>query len=210
MASSLAEHTNDRFAKLTKVIENPLDMGALEDAISASRLPARTDNRCKIVWCGRLTRVKSPDRALATLKDLERQVPGRFHLTMIGDGPMREELEITTVRDGLADAVTFTGRVASPAPLMASCDLGLLTSDVEGYPNVIPEMLACGVRRVVTTDCAGGLDALPGVIVSSDKTPAALARQLLKAAKAQAAPAELRAVLEARRPERFFELLAAA
>ncbi|EFL89125.1 glycosyltransferase [Ahrensia sp. R2A130] len=210
MADSLAQHTKDRLAHLTRVIENPLDMEALEDAISASLAPTRTDNRCKIVWCGRLAEVKSPDRALATLAELDRMAPGRFHLTMIGDGPMRTELENRALHDGLQDAVTFTGRVASPAPIMAYCDIGLLTSDIEGYPNVIPEMLACGVRRVVTTNCAGGLDALPGVIISHDKTPAILATALLEASASQAAPPDLQVVLESRSPERFFERLLAA
>ena len=93
---------------------------------------------------------------------------------------------------------------------MAACDLGLLTSDVEGYPNVIPEMLACGVRRVVTTNCAGGLDALPGVVVCDDASPATLAHALLSAAEAQATPVDLKDVLAARRPEQFFQRLLAA
>lgn len=210
MAASLAQHTGDRFAAMTKVIENPLDMDALEQAIVASRNGPRTENRCKIVWCGRLAEVKSPDRAVKTVQALETLAPGRFHLTMIGDGPMRDTLSMQVSQASLESTVTFTGRVASPAPIMAQCDLGLLTSDVEGYPNVIPEMLACGVRRVVTTNCAGGLDALPGVVVSAETTPATLAQHLLEASSAKDASEDVLEVLIARRPERFLERLLAA
>ena len=210
MADSLHRHTQNRLKELTEVIENPLDIDALNLAVSASLQPERTDNRCKIIWCGRLAAVKSPDRALETFIALERAAPGRFHLSLVGEGPMREALEAVVASAGLQNSVTLTGRVSSPAPLMAACDLGLLTSDVEGYPNVIPEMLACGVRRVVTTNCAGGLDALPGVVVCDDASPATLAHALLSAAEAQATPVDLKDVLAARRPEQFFQRLLAA
>ena len=41
-----------------------------------------------------------------------------------------------------------------------------VTSAKEGFPNVILEMMACGLRGIVVTPCAGDLEQLPGVTVT--------------------------------------------
>jgi glycosyltransferase involved in cell wall biosynthesis len=47
------------------------------------------------------------------------------------------------------------GFVSDPVPVFASADLFALSSDYEGFGNVIVESLACGVG-VVFTDCQSG------------------------------------------------------
>jgi glycosyltransferase involved in cell wall biosynthesis len=49
---------------------------------------------------------------------------------------------------------------------MAACQYGLVTSANEGFPNVVIEMMACGLRKIVVTPCAGDLDQMPGVTVT--------------------------------------------
>ena len=87
------------------------------------------------------------------------------HLVMVGDGPLRGDLERAVSALGLTEHVTFAGHQKLPSSVFSRCPMGLLTSDVEGFPNVIPEMLASGVTHVVTTQCAGNLKEIPGVTV---------------------------------------------
>lgn len=200
MAASLSSGTNHRFATRTAHVPNPI---ALEPR--APKAPG--DSEVHIVWCGRLAPVKSPERAIRALAFVrETGLPAR--LTVIGDGPLRRDLERLADGIGVAGHVRFTGRIERPTDIMATADLGLMTSDVEGFPNVILEMLASGVRRVVTTDCAGGLAAIPGVTVAPSVEPGALAEALHAQANAAASP-DLPAYLRARSPAAFLEAIAA-
>ena len=49
---------------------------------------------------------------------------------------------------------------------MAACQYGLVTSSQEGFPNVVLDMMACGLRTIVMTPCAGDLDQLHGVTIT--------------------------------------------
>lgn len=157
MRRSVDENTAGRLKDKLKVISNPVDMPAIR-AAAAAPLPAAVEQRLQarphIVWCGRMIDVKNPMLAIDTLARLR----GQFGLVMIGDGPL-----LPAVRDyasllSLGEDVIFTGKLDNPFPYMAAAAKGLLTSRKEGFPNVVNEMLACGVGQVVVTDCAGDLD----------------------------------------------------
>lgn len=132
-----------------------------------------------VVYVGRLV----PEKGLRELLDaaamLAPQRP-RLRLALIGDGPMRAELEGRLAADPSL-------RVALPGALgpqevarwMAAADLVTLPSYSEGHPNVLVEALACG-RPVVATPVGGipeVVDADCGVLVPA-RDPAALAAGL--------------------------------
>jgi glycosyltransferase involved in cell wall biosynthesis len=182
MLQSLNRHTNNRFAARSVVIPNPIDLDRIDKAkreqtMVLDHIPATA---AKIVWCGRLVQVKAPVRALEVLRamlDLGRR---DIHLVMIGDGLLAAEVHDAVNRMELAGYVTLCGYQPNPLAIMARCNLGLLTSDTEGFPNVILEMLAAGVRCVVTTNCAGDLNAIPGVRVVAALSPGTLAQCLIE------------------------------
>ncbi|HEY5792078.1 MAG TPA: glycosyltransferase family 4 protein [Chthoniobacterales bacterium] len=116
----------------------------------------------RILWVGRLSVQKNPRLALESLAALG-DLPWELHV--VGDGPLRGELEDQSARLHLAERVTFHGWEDSPrvAELMRSSDLLLMTSLSEGFPMVVVEALAHGLP-VAATD----IPALRGVILPGE------------------------------------------
>jgi glycosyltransferase involved in cell wall biosynthesis len=103
----------------------------------------------RILWAGRLEPQKDFGLALQTLAALTRPA----HLTMLGDGSLRERCDAMIARLGLSDRVTRAGHVPNIDPYLADCDVLLMTSHYEGQPAVVGEALANGVP-VVSTNCS--------------------------------------------------------
>lgn len=76
-------------------------------------------------------------------------------LLILGEGELREALEAQVRELGLDDAVDLPGFAMETAPYYAHADLFVLSSDYEGFGNVIVEALEQGVP-VVSTDCPSG------------------------------------------------------
>ncbi len=104
-------------------------------------------------------------------------------LAIVGDGPLKAELEAMT--KPLAERVRLIARQPlERVPLyMAAADILVLPSHSEGTPNVVLEALASG-RRVVATSVGGVPDLITsdtlGALVPS-RDPAALANALVTA-----------------------------
>lgn len=112
------------------------------------------DASWNLVAVGRMYPQKRFDRLINVMAQLQ-TMPGRpVRLTILGDGPLRGELETLAANCGVADAVHFGGAVADTLPFLQLADAAVLTSDFEGTPNVVMEALACGLP-VVTTDAGG-------------------------------------------------------
>jgi glycosyltransferase involved in cell wall biosynthesis len=76
-------------------------------------------------------------------------------LIILGDGPLRQELERRAMELGIADRVIMPGFRLDPTPFYRSADLFVMSSDYEGYPLVLIEAMYCGVP-IVSTDCPTG------------------------------------------------------
>lgn len=76
-------------------------------------------------------------------------------LLILGDGPTRQELEGEIRMLKLGGDVFLPGSVEDPTPYYARADLCVMSSEVEGFGNVLVEALACGTP-VVSTDCPSG------------------------------------------------------
>lgn len=76
-------------------------------------------------------------------------------LVILGDGPLRTDLEQQAARLGIADDVDLPGFHPNPYPAMAAADVFVLSSRWEGSPGVLIEAMSCGTP-VVATDCPSG------------------------------------------------------
>lgn len=76
-------------------------------------------------------------------------------LMFVGDGPGRDALLSLAKELGVADRMILAGFQSDPTPFYSSADLFVLSSDYEGFGNVIVEALARGTP-VVSTDCPSG------------------------------------------------------
>ena len=76
-------------------------------------------------------------------------------LMLLGQGQLEADLRQQAQALGIADRVVFAGFHLDPTPFYLSADLFVLSSDYEGFGNVIVEALACGLP-VVSTDCPSG------------------------------------------------------
>lgn len=109
----------------------------------------------RLVSIGRLVEQKGQMALVEALALLRDRHPD-LHLTLLGDGPMRPDLERAIAAAGLGKAVTLAGWVDEPqvrAALAASHAL-VMPSFAEGLPMVVMEAMAAA-RPVVTTAIAG-------------------------------------------------------
>jgi N-acetyl-alpha-D-glucosaminyl L-malate synthase BshA len=95
-------------------------------------------------------RVKDVVRIFARIR---RAMPAR--LVMVGDGPDRPDAEAEARTLGVAEDVTFLGRLDSVAALLQASDLFLLPSQSESFGLAALEAMACGSPVVATR--TGGL-----------------------------------------------------
>jgi glycosyltransferase involved in cell wall biosynthesis len=105
----------------------------------------------RLITVGRLGEEKRIDRFLAILNRLHRQSAIKVKGIIIGDGPLRPQLEHRAQQIGLLpDVVEFRGAISDMAAAYREADILVLTSDWEGTPNVLLEAMASGLPVVAT------------------------------------------------------------
>ena len=66
-----------------------------------------------------------------------------FHLHLIGDGPLKKEIEGFVAEKNLTNKITFYGFVNDPLTYIQAADVLVLPSKIEGLPGVILEAMVC-------------------------------------------------------------------
>ena len=128
----------------TEIIPNALTplTGNVDSFVSDVNTPSSTN--LSIGYIGRLSQEKRPHLLLETLRAL----PDDAHLSVVGDGVLRPELE-DAGKDLMANGrLKFLGRQVSSRNLYTPYQVTLLTSLYEGCPMTALESLACGVPCV--------------------------------------------------------------
>lgn len=144
--------------KRIHIVANPVDSDRIRESIKWPMRPR--GNEVRFVAMGRLVFQKGFDRLIDWFAEFNKPA----HLVILGEGPMRLELEAQIMRANLVERVTLFGHAEVPWQHLADADAFLLSSRWEGMPNAALEALALGVPVIACSE-AGGIVELP------DETP---------------------------------------
>lgn len=114
------------------------------------------DGTPEVLMVARLDRPKDPLLAVDAFAQL-REHP--WHFTLVGDGPLRAQVEARLSERGLADRVTLAGTVRDVPQRLANSDVFLLASRREGLPLSVLEAMRAQLP-VVSTDAGGVREAV--------------------------------------------------
>jgi glycosyltransferase involved in cell wall biosynthesis len=161
------------------VINNPVDV----EQISAMARQGPTPFMCvpgtlQLVAAGRLDYQKGFDLLIDALSILD---DASVYLTILGEGPLRDQLERQVVECGVMGRVQFGGFQANPYVWFAHADAFVLASRYEGFPNVVLEALTCGTP-VIAMPAPGGvreiLEGVDGCVIAESLSAESLARAI--------------------------------
>ena len=167
------------------VINNPVDMDRVRQLAAAPLEtgfePTRGEDGAapiQLVAAGRLSSEKGIDLLIEALALCGNP---RLRLTILGEGPLRGDLERLARDKGVSQQVRFAGFQKNPYPFFARADAFVLSSRFEGFPNVVLEALACGTP-VIAMPAPGGvkeiLEGMPGCVLAESVSAESLAEAI--------------------------------
>jgi glycosyltransferase involved in cell wall biosynthesis len=143
-----------------EVIYNPLSSPPPPtDAECMAATSAWKRGAARILAVGSLKHEKNFPLLIRAFSHVTRQRPAR--LVILGEGPLRAELETIAAREGTAEHMLLPGFATNPQPWYETADVFVLASDFEGFGNVLVEAMRTGIK-VVSTDCGGPREILDG------------------------------------------------
>ena len=149
---------------------NPIDDASVRRFGAETADIERPSDGLLMVSVGRL----SPEKGFSRLFEQLKRLKGdgyNFHFWMIGDGPLRQQLEQQAQQLGLHEQVAFLGRQSNPHRYTAQADLFVCSSFTEGYSTACTEAIMLDVP-VLTTSVSGAKEIIDeadcGMLVDMD------------------------------------------
>lgn len=133
-----------------RTIQNPVDISTIKSHLNGQSNPYGEEY---ILCAGRLNRQKRFDIAIRAYADSA--LRGKIKFIIIGEGSERENLEKLVIELGGESDILLPGVVDNPFLYMRWARFFVLSSESEGFPNVLIESLACGTPAIAT-DCETG------------------------------------------------------
>lgn len=155
-ARLLADHPATRVHAVSQAVARSLEPGSV-DVIgngwrSVPRVRRRTGDRCRLLCVSRL----APEKGVHLLLQALHQVGGGdWTLQVVGDGPLRGQLERLSESLGLSPRTGFAGWIEDVTAHYSSADILVVPSLREGAGLVVAEGMSAGLAVVATT--AGGI-----------------------------------------------------
>ena len=199
--------------RMFEVVHNPVPLRPYPDNLQLKPVETlwATPRGARILSVGRLKPVKNQALLLHAFAKMKHP---NAKLMFVGAGTGEANLRALAAELSVSDNVIFAGFYTDPTPFYQTADLFVLSSNYEGFGNVIVEALACGTP-VVATDCPSG----PAEILENGeygrlvpvRDPQALAQAMQEALTASHDPALLKRRADDFAPaivaKRYLELL---
>jgi N-acetylgalactosamine-N,N'-diacetylbacillosaminyl-diphospho-undecaprenol 4-alpha-N-acetylgalactosaminyltransferase len=138
---------------VTHVVPNPINMrkiGSLANFGNENAFDFKKE-KFYIAYLGRLIRLKNVHDIIASMSKLNDNI----ELLIIGDGDERQSLVGVANSFNISSRVHFVGSSKNPFAILKHCNLLVLASNMEGFPNVLIEGMACGCA-IISSDCKSG------------------------------------------------------
>jgi len=157
-------------------------IGPMPEGLSTPEDLKPFEDSHKIIYAGSLTRRKGVEYLIRAFSKLE--TPEKWLLVIVGDGPLRADLEKLVEELGLSEHVRFLGaKPISQVPhYIHASDLFVLPTLFDGWGAVLNEAAALG-RAIVSTDQCGAAYHLIEPGVNGYRVPAGNADALADALK---------------------------
>ncbi|KUM32129.1 hypothetical protein AQ436_03225 [Arthrobacter sp. EpRS66] len=130
-------------------LEKPLRWSTLEDSVHTFSGEGLT----VFANMARLSPEKGQMKLLEAFAQVHEQHPDT-RLLLIGDGPLRTDLETEVDARGLAGKVAITGLLSNPFPTLKTADCFVFSSDYEGQGLAMVEAMMLGLPAI-STDVVG-------------------------------------------------------
>ncbi len=171
-----------------RVLPNVLDVDGFDQESAPMKDRGESDadpRRVRVIFVGRLMPVKRVDRLLRALAIARSEVP-ELTVLIVGDGPERERLAaLAADLSLLPEGVEFAGRRDDIPALLRQSQVLVLTSDDEGFPNVLLEAMAARLPVLTTPAGDAGIvvqDGVTGCVVPFNDIQG-MARNLVRLAR---------------------------
>lgn len=117
----------------------------------------------RILFVSRLIERKGLQFLIPQLPKIEKECGRKTVLTVVGDGPYRQELELIAQQCQVKHLIEFAGQKEKSelAQYYANADVFVLPSKKEGMPNVVLEAMSFGLP-IVMTPCEGSEELIQG------------------------------------------------
>lgn len=138
-------------------------LGIIPNPVKPMVRPAAVEPEPVILGVGRLYPQKRFDRLIDAFAAVAAEFP-QLRLRIVGDGPLRSELRERADRTGFGSRIELPGSRQDIATEYARAKVFVLSSDFEGFPNVLAEAMSMGLPAIAV-DCPTG----PAEMIESGK-----------------------------------------
>lgn len=163
------------------VVHNWCDVDAIRQRINTAKTNRRAAAGPVLGMVARLDPIKDHETVIRAFVHVRAACP-EAELRLIGEGPLKHNLEPLAENLGVADGVKFLGNRNDVPELLGQCDLFVYaTTEAEGFGIVLIEAMAAGIP-VVCTDigpCREVLDGGRGGRLVPPKDPRSLAEAIV-------------------------------
>lgn len=132
-------------ADKSEILMNIIDPIAIQNKADDDHLEYNYD----IVFVGRLSDQKNPQRLIKIIKDISKRYPS-IKAAIIGTGKLDDEIRLLAKRLLIEDSISFLGFLSNPYKIIRDAKVMLMTSRWEGTPMCALEALALGTPIVST------------------------------------------------------------